>query len=58
MFNALIPIDLDQCPYILFISHGVHKHPPPPPTKAPERIIQNITRIIQEIQDPSLTTGM
>ena len=33
IFNALVPVDIGQCPYILFTSHGVHKHPPPPPTK-------------------------
>lgn len=57
IFNALIPVDINQCPYILFTSHGVHKHPPPPPTKPPERILQGVKRIIQQIQDPSLTTG-
>lgn len=56
-FNALIPVDLNQCPYILFVSHGVHKHPPPPPTKAPERILQAITQIIRRLRDPSLTTS-
>lgn len=56
-FNALVPVDIGQCPYILFTSHGVHKHPPPPPTKAPERILQGVKRIIQQIRDPSLTTG-
>ncbi|ODM21423.1 hypothetical protein SI65_02267 [Aspergillus cristatus] len=57
VFNALVPVDIGQCPYILFTSHGVHKHPPPPPTKAPERILQGVKRIIQQIRDPSLTTA-
>jgi hypothetical protein len=57
IFNALIPVDISQCPYILFISHGVHKHPPPPPTKPPERILQAVKQMIQQIQDSSLTTA-
>ena len=57
MFNALVPVDISKCPYILFTSRGVHKHPPPPPTKPPERILQGIKQIIQQMQDPTLTTG-
>ena len=50
-------MDISQCLYVLFISYGVHKHPPPPPTKPPERILQGIQQLIQQIRDPSLTTG-
>lgn len=57
MFTALVPVDINECPYILFTSRGIHQHPPPPPSKAPERILQGVKRIIQQIQDPSLTTG-
>lgn len=57
IFNALVPTDIEQCPYIIFTSHGVHKHPPPPPSKAPERILEGVKRIIEQIQDPNLTTG-
>lgn len=57
-FNAFIPVDTNLCPYLVFISHGVHQHPPPPPTKAPEQILQGVKRIIAEMRDPSLTTGM
>ena len=57
IFTALVPVDIEQCPYILFTSQGVHIHPPPPPSKAPERILQGVKQIIKEIQDPTLTTG-
>ncbi|BCR91198.1 uncharacterized protein ACHE_70041S [Aspergillus chevalieri] len=57
IFTALVPVDINECPYILFTSHGIHQHPPPPPSKAPERILQGVKRIIQQIQDPSLTTA-
>lgn len=50
-------MDINQRPYILFISHGIHKHPPPPPTKSPERILHGIENILQEIRDPTITTG-
>jgi hypothetical protein len=57
VFNALVPINTDLCPYMLFTSHGIHKHPPPPPSKAPERILAGVKRIIEQIRDPNLTTG-
>lgn len=57
IFNALVPIDIEQCPYMIFTSHGIHKHPPPPPSKAPERILGGVKRIIEQIRDPNLTTG-
>jgi hypothetical protein len=53
----MVPVDIKQCPYIIFTSHGVHKHPPPPPTKAPEHILRGIKDLILQMQDPSLTTG-
>ncbi|BCR90626.1 uncharacterized protein ACHE_60512A [Aspergillus chevalieri] len=57
IFNALVPTNIEQCPYIIFTSHGVHKHPPPPPSKAPERILGGVKRIIEQIRDPNLTTA-
>ena len=53
----MVPVDITRCPYLVFTSHGIHKHPPPPPSKAPERILQGIKKIIQQIRDPTLTTG-
>ncbi|KAJ1712953.1 hypothetical protein NYO67_4873 [Aspergillus flavus] len=43
VFNGLVPVDISQCPYILFTSHGVHKHPPPPSTK-PRHMSQETSR--------------
>lgn len=57
IFSALVPVDMSLCPYILFTSHGVHKHPPPPPSKIPERILQGVKGVIQQMHDPSLTTN-
>ncbi|CBF82218.1 predicted protein [Aspergillus nidulans FGSC A4] len=48
----------DLCPYMLFTSHGIYKHPPPLPSKAPERILAGVKRIIEQIRDPNLTTAI
>ena len=56
-FNIMIPEDIQKCPYFLFTSHGIHIHPPPPPTKAPLVILDEIRKIIHEIRDPDMTTG-
>lgn len=41
-------------PYILFTSHGVHTHPPPPPNKQPAEMLNDILDIIKRIKDPQL----
>lgn len=53
----MIPEDIQKCPYFLFTSHGIHIHPPPPPTKAPLVILEEIRKIIHEIRDPDMTAG-
>jgi hypothetical protein len=57
-FNQFIPIDLGSTPYIIWVSHGKHSHPPPPPTKTPEQYLNEILGIIRRINDPSLTLSM
>jgi hypothetical protein len=57
-FNIIIPEDIENCPYILFTSHGIHTHPPPPPTIAPLIMLERIRQIIHDIRDPDMTTGM
>ncbi|KAF1970941.1 hypothetical protein BU23DRAFT_570211 [Bimuria novae-zelandiae CBS 107.79] len=56
-FNIIIPFDLQECPYYLFTSHGIHSHPPPPPTKTPEALTQEIVALIRRANDPSLTVA-
>lgn len=56
-FHWLIPKDLGQCPYYLFLSAGEHKHPPPPPGKTPSRILQGVYELIKSTRDPALTTS-
>lgn len=57
IFTALVPVGIDRSPYILFTSHGIHQHPPPPPHKPPEKIFLQVKQMIQRMQDPSMTTG-
>lgn len=54
-FRILIPLDLDKCPYVIFLSTGTHSHPPPPPSKSPEIILDEILDMIKRMQNPELT---
>lgn len=58
IFTALVPVDIQSCPFIVFTSHGIHQHPPPPPHKPPELILRGVERIIKQMRNPSLTLGM
>ena len=51
------PEDLEECPYIIFTSHGVHTHPPPVPSRPAPVIVDGLIQVIRRINDPSLTTG-
>lgn len=57
IFNVFVPKDMDITPYIIWISHGRHSHPPPPPTRSPQQYVTEILSILRRINDPSLTTG-
>ncbi|BCR90382.1 uncharacterized protein ACHE_60268A [Aspergillus chevalieri] len=56
-FYLLLPIDQKTCPYYIFLSQGVHQHPPPPLTKTPARIIQCLEKIIFNTLTPDMTTS-
>lgn len=56
-FHILIPINLEDHPYYLFTSVGVHNHAPPPPSKVPEVLSQEIVDLIRRSQDPNITAG-
>ncbi|KAG2000771.1 hypothetical protein GB937_010853, partial [Aspergillus fischeri] len=55
IFTALVLVNIQAAPYILFTSHGIHQHPPPPPHKPPELILRGIQDIIRRMRNPSLT---
>jgi hypothetical protein len=57
-FIHLLPDDLERNPFCIWISIGEHSHLPPPPTKTPQIILDEISDIIKRINDPNLTTGM
>ena len=57
VFNIFILTDLQICLYLLFVSHGVHKHPPPP-NRPPEKIIKDLLRLIHDMKYPNLTLGI
>lgn len=40
---------------MLFTSHGKHTHPPPPPTKPPQEILQEIQDLVRAMRDPDLS---
>ena len=58
IFHILIPEDLTSTPYILFTTHRVHTHPPPPPNITPKRLVSDITDLVKRIRDPNLTLGI
>jgi len=45
-FHILIPTDQESLPYIALRSIGVHKHPPPPPSKTPHHLVQDLYKLI------------
>lgn len=54
-FRIYIPEDLEACPYAIFLSTGIHTHPPPPPNKPPQLIMDEILDLIRRMQNPDLT---
>ncbi|CAG8713954.1 7026_t:CDS:1, partial [Dentiscutata heterogama] len=55
-FYHISPKDLTKCLFIVIISIGVHNYLPPPPTKTPFNIIENLQKIIEKEHVLSLTT--
>ncbi|KAM5443968.1 hypothetical protein MaudCBS49596_008059 [Microsporum audouinii] len=56
-FVVVAPHNLKKTPYVLFASFGVHVHPPPPPTKTPSDITQELLDVIQTLDSHSVTTN-
>ncbi|CAG8841643.1 5216_t:CDS:2, partial [Racocetra persica] len=54
-FYHILPKNLTECPFIVIISVGIHNHPPLPPIKTPQNIINNLQKIIENEHDLSLT---
>ena len=50
-YYKIVPYDIKKCPYVILISKGIHKHPPPPPNKVPVEIINKLKVIIKEASE-------
>ncbi|KAI1937685.1 hypothetical protein LOZ66_003966 [Ophidiomyces ophidiicola] len=46
----MVPADLTKCHFILFISHGVHNHVPPPPHLEAEEILEDVPEILHRLK--------
>jgi hypothetical protein len=57
-FHWLTPRNLVKYPFFLFLSTGIHTHPPPPPSCTPKKVMQDLTELVREMQYPGLTPGM
>lgn len=45
-FWHYVPKNLEECPYIIIMSRYTHNHPPPPSSKIPTAIQNNLKNII------------
>ena len=57
-FHMIVPENICNTPYFLVTSCGIHTHPPPPPNKAPKKVVEEIIQLIQRIRGPELTLGL
>jgi hypothetical protein len=54
-FVKILPFDMQKYPFILWVSIGRHRHPPPDINKTPEFIRTGLITLIQRISDPVMT---
>lgn len=54
-FNRILPLDIQRCPYLIWVSTGKHTHPPPAINKTPKEIQAGLLDVIRRINDPGLT---
>jgi len=47
VFYKLIPYDLKNTPYVVLVSKGIHKHPPPPPGRIPQEVTYKLKTMIE-----------
>jgi hypothetical protein len=46
-YSKIVPIDINQCPYVILVSKGIHAHPPPPPSRVPTTIRSRLEDLIR-----------
>lgn len=54
-FDVIIPNNLEQSPYILWVSIGEHNHVPPPVHKVSKNLRQDIINLFVQMNNPNLT---
>jgi hypothetical protein len=54
----IVPQDLNLYPWVFLWVKGLHTHPPPPPTKTPQRIFKEVTTLMKAHNLLTLTRGM
>jgi hypothetical protein len=54
-FVRIIPLEIQSCPYLIWVSIGKHTHPPPAINKTPKEIRAGLLDVIRRINDPGLT---
>jgi hypothetical protein len=57
-YMQIVPVDLDNYPYIIWVGIGQHKHPPPAITKTPNEIRKQLCNLIERIYEPGLTRSI
>jgi hypothetical protein len=55
-FDIYIPVDIQRTPFYIIRAQGQHTHPPPLPTRLPQKIRDDITHAINAMDLMSLTT--
>ncbi|CAG8590589.1 11838_t:CDS:2, partial [Cetraspora pellucida] len=53
--NDILENYLTNCLFIIIFSIGIHNHPPPPPIKTSQNIINNLRKIIESKHNLSFT---
>jgi hypothetical protein len=50
-FGFIIPQDMNKTPFVIFASFGIYTHPPPPPTKTPGKVVDEVKAIMARLDE-------
>lgn len=56
-FDLFIPENWDRFPYMMLVTRGRHAHPPPPPTRLPKVIADEVLKVLEREECLTLTTS-
>jgi hypothetical protein len=54
-FDLFIPLNWNRFPFIMLVTRGRHDHPPPPPSRLPQSIADDIIQLLRKEDCLSLT---